>query len=68
MRRQPIVARDVDYVKRSAIEKFVAGPSPYEGEKIVWRGDRIEWLFSNGFHDWWLAELAAGRAVVPSGV
>jgi len=46
----------------------VSGQSPYEGEKIVWRGDRIEWLLAHGFHEWLLAELQAGRAVVPCSV
>jgi hypothetical protein len=46
-------------------EKFGGGPSPYEGRKVVWRGDRIEWLFRNGFADWWYDELAAGRVVIP---
>jgi len=66
MRALPFVQRDLEYVKRAARDKFVDGPSPYEAEKIVWRGDRIEWLFHNGFADWWYAEHRAGRAVVPS--
>jgi len=66
MRSLPTVRNDLDYVKRMATEKFFEGPSPYEGEKIIWRGDRLEWLFANGFHGWWLRELEEGRAVVPS--
>jgi hypothetical protein len=62
----PIVREDLERVKRAAREKFVDGPSPYEGERIVWRGDRIEWLFHHGFVDWWYEEYRAGRAVVPS--
>jgi len=65
LRRQPVVQADLEHVKRCAIEKFGEGRSPYEGEKIVWRGDRIEWLLANGFQDWLWVELAAGRAVVP---
>jgi glutathione S-transferase len=65
MRAQPVVREDLEHVKRSAIEKFAAGASPYEAEKVVWRGDRIEWLVANGFHEWFASELAAGRAVVP---
>jgi len=53
-------------VKQAAIDKFASGPAPYEGETIVWRGDRLEWLFHHGFADWWMEELRAGRAVVPS--
>jgi hypothetical protein len=68
MRRLPCVRSDLDYVRRSAIEKFAPGASPYEGEKIVWRGDRIEWLLAHGFREWFLSELASGRAVVPRSV
>lgn len=65
MRALPVVRADLDAVKRSAIEKFGSGRSPYEGEKVVWRGDRIEWLLANGFADWFHEELRAGRAIVP---
>ncbi|MEW6271097.1 MAG: glutathione S-transferase family protein [Thermodesulfobacteriota bacterium] len=68
MRVLPAVRADLEHVKQSVEEKFVSGPSPYEPEKVVWRGDRIEWLVANGFHDWFAAELAAGRAVVPRAV
>jgi glutathione S-transferase len=65
MRMQTAVREDLEYVKRSAIEKFGSGQSPYEAEKIVWRGDRIEWLLAHGFQDWLLPELEHGRAVIP---
>jgi glutathione S-transferase len=66
MRSLPIVRSDLDYVKRMAVQKFVEAPSPYEAEKVIWRGDRLEWLLANGFHGWWMGEFQAGRAVVPS--
>jgi hypothetical protein len=65
MRTLPVVQQDLEYVKRSVLEKFASGASPYEGEKVVWRGDRIEWLVANGYWDWLRAELATGRAVAP---
>jgi glutathione S-transferase len=68
MRNQPAVREDLEYVKQSAIEKFGSGRSPYEGEKIVWRGDRIEWLLAHGFQDWLASELANGRAIVARSV
>ena len=68
MRMLSEVREDLEYVKRSAIEKFGSGQSPYEGEKVVWRGDRIEWLLAHGFQDWIFSELASGRAVVPRSV
>ena len=68
MRMQAAVQEDLEYVKRSATEKFSSGRSPYEGEKIVWRGDRIEWLLAHGFQDWLYSELSHGRALFPSSV
>jgi hypothetical protein len=65
MRLQAAVREDLDHVKQSAVEKFASGESPYEDETIVWRGDRIEWLLAHGYHDWLLAEIANGRAVIP---
>jgi hypothetical protein len=65
MRELPAVRRDLEHVRRAARERFVDAPSPYEAERVVWRGDRLEWLLHNGFADWWYAELRAGRAVVP---
>jgi glutathione S-transferase len=65
MRTLPVVRADLAYVKRSVLEKFSVGASPYEAEKVVWRGDRIEWLIAHGFQDWFQSELVSGRAVVP---
>lgn len=68
MRSLPAVRADLESVKRSVAEKFVSGASPYEAEKVVWRGDRIEWLLAHGFADWFASELSSGRAVVPRAV
>jgi glutathione S-transferase len=68
MRTLPCVRTDLDYVRRSAIEKFAPNASPYEAEKVVWRGDRIEWLLAHGFQSWFWSELASGRAIVPRSV
>ncbi len=68
MREVPAVRDDLDYVKKSAVEKFISGPSPYEGEKVVWRGDRIEWLLAHGFQDWLYTEISEGRAIFPRSV
>ena len=66
MRALPFVRRDLDVVRRGVAEKFHGREvSPYESERIVWRGDRLEWLFAHGFHDWWAGEWRAGRAIVP---
>lgn len=68
MRMHPAVREDLAYVKKSAIEKFGSGCSPYEAQKIVWRGDRIEWLLAHGFGDWLLSEISQGRAIIPRSV
>jgi glutathione S-transferase len=68
LRTLPCVRSDLDHVRRSAVEKFAPGASPYEAEKVVWRGDRIEWLLAHGFRDWFWSELASGRAIVPASV
>jgi glutathione S-transferase len=33
--------------------------------RIVWRGDRIEWLLARGFSDWFSEEIRAGRVAWP---
>jgi glutathione S-transferase len=64
MREKLAVKADIDTAQQ-AVERILQGNSPYEGKKIIWRGDRIEWLFSHGFHDWLMAEIREGRAVIP---
>jgi glutathione S-transferase len=44
---------------------FAALDGDFERERIFWRGDRIEWLLSAGFHRWLFAEIEAGRAIFP---
>lgn len=39
--------------------------SDHERKKIFWRGDRIEWLMTNGFHAWFFDEIAQGRVLWP---
>lgn len=42
-----------------------AGAGLQRPEKIVWRGDRIEWILARGFHDWFFGEIRAGRVAWP---
>lgn len=37
----------------------------HERRKLFWSGDRMEWLISRGFHDWFLREIEAGRTAFP---
>ena len=45
------------------LEKIM--PNTPRPERIVWRGDRIEWLLARGFHEWFLGEIRAGRVAWP---
>jgi len=40
-------------------------PSTPRPGRIVWRGDRIEWLLAAGHHEWFFGEIRAGRVAWP---
>jgi glutathione S-transferase len=63
MRAHPVFANDI---KRTTgyMQEFMSGS--HERRKLFWRGDRIEWLLSRGFHRWFFNEIEAGRAVFPN--
>jgi glutathione S-transferase len=48
-------------------QKFLRdlGPNLQRPAKIVWRGDRIEWLLARGFHEWFVEEIRQGRVAWP---
>lgn len=66
MRGLEPVRADLTEVRAATQGLFADGTPRYEGTRVVWRGDRIEWLLAHGFDDWWAAERASGRAAVPS--
>ena len=41
------------------------GPALQRPARIVWRGDRIEWLLARGFHEWFFEEIRQGRVAWP---
>jgi glutathione S-transferase len=41
------------------------GPALQRPSRIVWRGDRIEWLLAHGFHEWFAEEIRQGRVAWP---
>ena len=41
------------------------GPNLQRPARIVWRGDRLEWMLARGFHDWLFREIGAGRVGWP---
>lgn len=38
-----------------------ATPSPQRPARIVWRGDRIEWLLAHDCHEWFVEQIRQGR-------
>jgi glutathione S-transferase len=62
MRALPICAADVRRARA-----FIAdlGKRDVERRRIFWRGDRIEWMLSHGFHDWFLKEIREDRVLWP---
>lgn len=58
----PLFRRDLDRA-RAWLEKNAAGAPTVS--RVVWRGDRIEWLLANGFHDWFVEEVRAERVAWP---
>ncbi len=66
MREVPCVAKDVLYLKGEAATVFSRqNREHYESTRVVWRGDRIEWLLANGYFDWFEREFREGRVIVP---
>jgi glutathione S-transferase len=58
MREHPVFA--VDRKRTAAFLKTLA-TSNHERRRLFWSGDRLEWLMSQGFHDWFAAEAKADR-------
>jgi glutathione S-transferase len=57
-------------VCRADLERIQAflrriGPTMQRPARIVWRGDRIEWLLARGFHEWFVEEIRQGRVAWP---
>jgi glutathione S-transferase len=62
LRAEPVCRADLDRTQRflAATSGGLARP-----EKILWRGDRIEWLLANGGSDWFFGEIRHGRVAWP---
>lgn len=65
VQERPAVARDnadvLDTLSRLQAEQRAA----FDPYRVQWRSDRLEWVVKNGFTDWLLAEMSAGRAFFP---
>lgn len=61
LRSHPVFSADLLRV-RAWLQRAASGPTI---DRIVWRGDRIEWLLANGGHRWFLHEIENGRIAWP---
>lgn len=62
LRQHPICRADLE---RTQAFLRAAGPSLQRPERIVWRGDRIEWMLAHGYHEWFADEIRRGRVAWP---
>jgi glutathione S-transferase len=62
MQTLPICAAD-----RRRARDYVAGlkQTDVERRRIFWRGDRIEWMLTRGFHDWFFRGIKEERVLWP---
>ncbi len=60
LRELPICEADL-----ARTRALLGGAVPQRPERIVWRGDRIEWMLARGFHEWFAAEIRANRIAWP---
>jgi hypothetical protein len=66
LRAMPIFAADLARAKAYVGAVMSGDPSmAIERRKIFWRGDRIEWLLVNGFHEWLYGEIKEDRVLWP---
>jgi glutathione S-transferase len=63
MRQHPVFAADR---KRTATFMKTLSSSTHERRRLFWSGDRIEWLLSRGFHDWFANEITSDRVAFPN--
>lgn len=62
LRQHPICRADLE---RTQAFLRNLGTTLQRPSRIVWRGDRIEWMLARGFDDWFFAEVRAGRIGFP---
>jgi glutathione S-transferase len=65
VQQRPAVARDNADVM-AALERLQGERQPgFDPYRVQWRGERLEWVVKNGFADWFVAEMRAGRVFFP---
>jgi glutathione S-transferase len=61
LRGMDLFARDIERARRY----IEGGGQGAEKRKIFWRGERIEWILSRGYHTWFAREIEEGRVIWP---
>jgi glutathione S-transferase/RNA polymerase-associated protein len=65
---RPAVIRDTADVVET-LQRLQAEQRPaFDPYRVQWRSDRLEWVIKNGFAEWLLDEMRAGRAFFPLAV
>ena len=62
---RPAVARDNTDVLATLQRLQSEARPPFDPYRVQWRSDRLEWVVKNGFTDWLVGEMRAGRAFFP---
>ena len=62
LRRLPICRGDLERTREWMARTKAEG---LRIPKIVWRGDRVEWMLARGFHEWFVSEIRQGRVGWP---
>jgi glutathione S-transferase len=65
LREMPIFEADLARSKAYISRMLGGDANMIERRRIFWRGDRIEWLLANGFHDWLVGEIKEDRVAWP---
>jgi glutathione S-transferase len=65
MHERPSVARDNVDVMEALARLQKEKQKVFDPNRVQWRSDRLEWIMKNGFAEWFMEELRAGRAFFP---
>jgi glutathione S-transferase len=65
VQERPAVARDNVDVMETLQRLQADGQPAFDPYRVQWRSDRLEWVIKNGFADWFVDEMRAGRAFFP---
>lgn len=65
VQERPAVVRDNADVLETLSRLQAEQRSAFDPYRVQWRSDRLEWVIKNGFADWLVDEMRAGRAFFP---